>query len=189
MSGRSESEKRLLEMIEETTSKVVGDKMNELDQIIDACLDGKCDQFADRAAQKALEKLKPDIQAIRDGSTVSETRGHTADDILACPNCRPKVEEGLWSDEKYKDQVAGNLIKENPGGLISALREAKAYGEVELGEICEDEECRKTIQKIFEEKGYVKKEQGEEGQAAGKAKGESFIERRDREWKERQPSG
>ncbi len=159
-----------------TADAVFESGMNGIGSIVDACLDGKCDVIATRTR----EKLRPDIQEIRErlekiervepsslavediakvvkealeGAESSLTvQGHSAHDILDCPTCKPIIIDKLWQDKEYRQAIAEKA--------------------------CEDEECRTLFTKKLEEKGY-------EVAKAGR-KDESWAQRRLRERKERQ---
>ena len=129
---------------------------------MDACLDGKCDAIAERLALKlpkaesgtlSSEALTKVVQeAMEAGKSPFTVEGHTAYDILDCPTCKPIVVNKLWENEEYRQKIMEN--------------------------ICEDDDCRNAISKMFADKGFGVTENG------GKDD-ESWSERRLRERTER----
>ncbi len=161
-----------------TADAVFESGMKGIGSIVDACLDGKCDVIATRTK----EKLRPDIQEIRERlekmesaepstlsveditKTVKEAlegaessltvQGHSAHDILDCPTCKPLIVDKLWASDEYRQGV--------------------------MEKICEDDACRESMTKMFTEKGL--------GVAENVGKDESWAQRRLRERRERNAS-
>ena len=181
MSG-DELAQRITELLKPTVKDAareeVGRHMGDIGGIVrkemDECLDEKCDAIASKVAEKLTPGEAPPALKSEDiakavkgalGETVKEAlgevkpsvtvEGHTAHDILECPNCKPIVVEALWKDEEYRRQV--------------------------MERVCEDDECRQAISKMFEGKGYEVRKRGEE------TREETWAERRLRERRESKP--
>ena len=166
-------------VVEDAARKEVGGRMKDLPGIVkkepedlpsivrsemDACIDGKCDAIANRVIEKLPEFPKGDVpvdykedlakavqEIMANTKPTISVEGHTAHDILDCPTCKPIVIDTLWKDEGYRQKV--------------------------MESICEDDACRASISKMFEDKGYGVKE--------NVGTNETWAERRLRERAER----
>lgn len=180
--------KLLQPTLKDVARKEVGIRMNDLPDIVrqqmDACIDGKCDVIAEKVAEKIpahntqkkitlieRQKLEGDPElvlhshdsnedlakivqdAIANSKPTITVEGHTAHDILDCPTCKPIIIQKLWQDEDYRKRI--------------------------MESICDDDACRSSMIKMFEDKGL--------GVNKDVKTTETWAERRLRERRERKP--